>query len=352
MRRYDYSFLRNMSVPVKFLNMTNSIYALRGMADDKKTNYPDIFTALRKIAVVQSVKSSNAIEGIVTTDKRVEAIVNRSSAPLNHDEQEIAGYRDALNFIHSNYDAISVNEETILELHRMLLSQTDFGYGGAYKSENNITRAVLSDGTSTVRWVPVSAEDTPDAMENLIYAYMDARDDASINQLLLIPCFILDFLCIHPFRDGNGRISRLLTLLLLYKVGFDVPMYVSFEEQINNMKGVYYEALRLSSDGWHENANDYIPFMENFLHALYLCYKELDKRFLTLGSQKVSKKQRIEQAVLSAIIPISKREIMELLPDVSMTTVEQVLASMIKDGKIERIGTTRSARYMKIKGGN
>lgn len=347
MKQYDYSFLRNMSVPVKFLSMTNTIYALRSNAEDKKRDYPDIFTALREIAIVQSVKSSNAIEGIVTTDKRIEAIVNKSSAPLNHDEQEIAGYRDALDMVHSNYDRISITEESILELHRILLSQTDFGYGGVYKSENNIIREVHADGTSSVRWTPVPAEDTPDAMENLIYAYMDARDDASINQLLLIPCFILDFLCIHPFRDGNGRMSRLLSLLLLYKASFDVPMYVSFEEQINNMKGAYYEALKQSSSGWHENANDYIPFMENFLYALYLCYKELDKRFLTLGSKKVSKKQRIEQAVLTSIIPLSKRDIMGILPDVSMTTIEEVLATMVKDGRIERLGTTRNARYIK-----
>ncbi len=347
MKQYDYSFLCNMSVPVKFLDMTNAIYVLRSNVVEKKQDYPDIFTALRKIAIIQSVKSSNAIEGIVTTDKRIEEIVNKSSAPLNHDEQEIAGYRDALNMVHSNYDRISINEKTILELHRMLFSKTDFEYGGFYKNENNIIREVRADGTSFVRWTPVSSEDTPKAMENLIYAYMDARDNASINQLLLIPCFILDFLCIHPFRDGNGRMSRLLSLLLLYKAGFDVPMYVSFEEQINNMKGTYYESLKQSSEGWHENKNDYIPFIENFLYALYLCYKELDKRFLTLGSKKVKKKQRIEHTVISSIIPLSKRDIMEILPDVSMTTIEEVLATMVKDGRIERLGTTKNARYIK-----
>lgn len=347
MKLYSYSFLRNITIPVNFLNMTNSIYTLRSIANDKKHNYPDLFTALKKIALVQSVKSSNAIEGIVTTDKRIEDIINRSSAPLNHNEQEIAGYRDALDMIHTHYEALSVNEETIQELHRILFSQTDSGFSGKYKSENNIIREVGADGTSLVRWTPVSAQDTPEAMKELIYAYIDARDDASINQLLLIPCFVLDFLCIHPFRDGNGRMSRLLSLLLLYKAGFDVSMYVSFEEQINNMKASYYESLKQSSIGWHENANSYIPFMENFLYTLYLCYKELDRRFLTLGSNKVSKKQRVEQTVLSAIIPISKKEIMDILPDVSMTTVEQILGDMIRDGRIKRIGTTRKARYMK-----
>jgi Fic family protein len=184
-------------------------------------------------------------------------------------------------------------------------------------------------------------------MEELIYAYMDARDDSEINQLLLIPCVILDFLCIHPFQDGNGRMSRLLSLLLMYKNGFDVSKYISFEEQINLSKGNYYEALRQSSIDWHENKNDYIPFMENFLFTLYLCYKELDKRFLTLKSGKVSKAKRIEEIVLSAFIPISKKEIQDLLPDISVSTIERVLSEMLKDGKISKIGATNSAKYIK-----
>ena len=176
---------------------------------------------------------------------------------------------------------------------------------------------------------------------------MDARDDSEINQLLLIPCVILDFLCIHPFQDGNGRMSRLLSLLLMYKNGFDVSKYISFEEQINLSKGSYYEALRQSSIDWHENKNDYIPFMENFLFTLYLCYKELDKRFLTLKSGKVSKAKRIEEIVLSAFIPISKKEIQDLLPDISVSTIERVLSEMLKDGKISKIGATNSAKYIK-----
>lgn len=347
MRRYDYSFLRGISVPVNFIGMTNSIYVLRSIAEEKKRDYPDVFTALRKIAVVQSVKSSNAIEGIVTTDKRIDDIINKSSAPMNRNEREIAGYRDALAMIHANRINLSVDEATILELHRIMLSQTESGFGGRYKTENNVIRETRADGTSFVCWNPVSAEDTPEAMRELISAYAEARNDAGIDQLLLIPCFILDFLCIHPFRDGNGRLSRLLSLLMLYKAGFDVPMYVSFEEQINGMKGAYYEALKRSSAGWHENANSYIPFMENFLYALYLCYKELDKRFVTLGSEKATKKERVRQTVLSSVFPLSKKEIMDNLPDVSMTTVEQILGEMVKSGEIERIGSTRKAKYIK-----
>ena len=184
-------------------------------------------------------------------------------------------------------------------------------------------------------------------MKQLYLAYTDARDDSEIDQLLLIPCVILDFLCIHPFRDGNGRMSRLISLLLLYKNGFDISRYISFEEQINAKKGSYYEALKQSSAGWHENANDYIPFIENFLFTLYLCYKELDKRFLTLGTKKTSKKKRVEGAVMNAFLPISKKELQDLMPDISATTIEQVLGSMIKDGVIRKIGSTRNAKYIK-----
>ncbi|MDD7472810.1 MAG: Fic family protein [Bdellovibrionota bacterium] len=347
MRRFDYSFLRNIKVPVNFMTFTNAIYTLKNLEEEKKNIYPDIFTALQKIAIVQSVKGSNEIEGIVTTDKRIEEIVNQSSAPLNHNEQEILGYKNALNLIHSDSDKMSLNEDLILNLHKILLEKIEVSYGGSYKTEDNIIRESYKDGTSFVRWVLVSSQDTPKAMKELILAYMEARDDSLIDGLLLIPCVILDFLCIHPFRDGNGRISRLLTLFLLYKSGFDISKYISFEEQINKMKGNYYEALKRSSIGWHDNQNDYIPFIENFLYTLYLCYKELDKRFLTLGTKKVSKKKRIESAIMNSFLPISKKELQALLPDISLTTIEAVLASMLNDGKIKKIGSTKSAKYIK-----
>lgn len=347
MRRFAYSFLRNIKVPVNFMTFTNAIYTIKNLEEEKKNIYPDIFTALQKIAIVQSVKGSNEIEGIVTTDKRIEEIVNQSSAPRNHNEQEILGYKNALNLIHSDSDKMSLNEDLILNLHKILLEKIEVSYGGSYKTEDNIIRESYKDGTSFVRWVLVSSQDIPKAMKELILAYMEARDDSLIDGLLLIPCVILDFLCIHPFRDGNGRISRLLTLFLLYKSGFDISKYISFEEQINKMKGNYYEALKRSSIGWHDNQNDYIPFIENFLYTLYLCYKELDKRFLTLGTKKVSKKKRVESAIMNSFLPISKKELQALLPDISLTTIEAVLASMLNDGKIKKIGSTKSAKYIK-----
>ena len=160
----------------------------------------------------------------------------------------------------------------------------------------------------------------------------------------MIPCVILDFLCIHPFRDGNGRISRLLSLLLLYKNGFDAGKYVSFEEQISNYKAYYYEALRQSSTGWETNENSYFPFMENFLSTLYMCYKELDKRFAVVHGKKITKKARVEATVLNSLTPLSKAEICKILPDVSPTTVVAVLGAMGKIGSVKRIGVGRASR--------
>ena len=184
-------------------------------------------------------------------------------------------------------------------------------------------------------------------MEQLVLTYRDARDNPNVNQLLLIPCVILDFLCIHPFRDGNGRLSRLLSLLLLYKNGFDAGKYISFEEQINLRKGNYYEALKQSSSGWHESRNDYSAFIMEFLTTLYMCYKELDKRFAVVGSKKVTKQARVEATVLNSLTPISKADIMKILPDVSGTTVEAVLGQMVKSGQIQRIGSGRATRYIR-----
>jgi len=347
MRRFDYSFLDNGLLPANLINITGVIYSLKTGAEIRKDEYERIFTELEKIAKVQSVKSSNAIEGIITSDERIKEIVNKSSKPLNHNESEIAGYRDALNEIHLNYEDIEFNENTILKLHEMMMSYSGYEYAGKYKTDDNLIIEEDKEGSRTVRFKPVSAKETPKAMEQLILAYMDARNNSNINQLLLIPCVIIDFLCIHPFKDGNGRISRLLSLLLLYKSGFDAGKYVSFEEQINNSKGYYYESLKQSSISWDTNENTYIPFIQNFLSTLYLCYKELDKRFSVVNSNKITKKARIEATVLNSLIAISKAEICNILPDVSPTTVEAVLGEMVKKGEINIIGNGRNTKYIK-----
>ena len=345
MRRFDYSFLSGM-LPGSLVNSVAVISEIKARGEGRKSAYGEVFLKLESIAKVQSVKGSNAIEGIVTTDRRIEAIVNQNSAPLNHNESEIAGYRDALAIIHENADTLAFSDGTIKRLHEVMLSYTP-AVGGSYKSEDNLIIELDQAGLRKVRFEPTPASEVVQAMEQALLAYSAARQDSSINQLLLIPCFILDFLCIHPFFDGNGRISRLLSLLLLYKAGFDAGRYISFEEQINKSKELYYDVLRESSIGWHENTNSYFAFIQNFVATLLSCYKELDKRFAVVATGRASKSRRVESAVLGSLLPISKKELSDILPDVSITTIEVVLARMVKLGAVQKVGSGPATRYIK-----
>jgi Fic family protein len=344
-RRYDYSFIKDLRISAGTVSLMSRIEVFRSEEKERKKAHPNIFTALESVARIQSVKGSNEIEGIVTTDARLEEIVNRNSAPLNHSEMEIAGYRDVLDMIHREHDSIGLSEDLIKNMHRIMMLYTPRG-GGSYKKQDNLIVNIDDRGVRSIRFVPLSSKDTPKAMEQLILAYMDAKDDAGIEPLILIPCFILDFLCIHPFSDGNGRMSRLLTLLLMYKSGIDAGKYISFEGRINENKSRYYEALRRSSEGWHTNGNDYIPFMEDFLFTLFSCYNELDRRFEVIGDKKVNKGNRIEAAVMNSIAPLSKRELIARLPDISPTTIEAKLSDLQKQEKIIKIGGRKDARYV------
>lgn len=347
MKKFDYSFLENCLLPSNLMDLSCGVSELKILENVRKKEYKEIFTKLESVAKVQSVKGSNAIEGIITTDKRILEIVNKSSAPLNHNEAEIAGYRDVLNLIHEGFEYINITENTILKFHDTLLSYTNYAERGKYKTIDNVIMELDKERNRRVRFVPVPAEETKLAMEQMISAYADARGNSSISQLLLIPCFILDFLCIHPFSDGNGRMSRLLSLLLLYKSGFDAGKYISFEEQINKNRSSYYESLKESSKEWTQNENTYFPFIENFITTLLMCYKELDSRFTLVAENKINKKLRIEAVILNSLLPVSKQNIGSVLPDVSFSTIEAVLADLIKSGKIKKIGGFKDAKYIK-----
>ena len=345
MRFFDYSFLEQGMLPAGLVNIVSAISQLRERESERKRQFGGVFDRLESIAKVQSVKGSNELEGIVTSEQRFYEIVNQKSAPLNHNEAEIAGYRDALSLIHEQPDVLDIRERDILRFHEIMLSYTP-ATGGQYKDTDNVIMETVG-GLRRVRFEPVPASETPEAMEQLVLAYREARGNYNINQLLLIPCFILDFLCIHPFTDGNGRISRLLSLLMLHKNGFDAGRYISFEEQINRTKTAYYQSLKDSSADWHEGRNTYFPFIENFVATLLFCYKELDKRFAAAHSKKVTKRTRIEATVLNSLLPVSKQEICYILSDVSPTTVEAVLAAMLKNGLIEKVGAARNTKYIR-----
>ena len=346
MHIFDYSFLKNDLLPAQLVSLASNISTLKVMSAFRKKENETAFRKLEDAAKIESIKASNAIEGIVTTDQRVRAIAG-GSAPLNHTEAEIAGYRDVLSEVHVNFAAHDFRESDIRAFHAQMMRLANPLTDGSYKTDDNVIAERMPDGRRVVRFQPASAAETPEAMRQLVLAYAEARDDAAINKLLLVPCVILDFLCVHPFADGNGRLSRLLTLLLLYRNGFDVGKYISFEGAVNGRKAEYYAALKESSEGWRDNQPRYFPFMVDFLTTLYSCYKELDKRFASTNAGKATKKSRIESTVLNSFTPLSKADICGILPDVSPTTVEAVLGEMVRGGRVRRIGAGRASRYVR-----
>lgn len=343
MHTYDYSFLKEQT-PGSLLNISNILFDLRARDDVRRESNRSVYDAMRHAAIIDSVRASNAIEGIITTRQRIEELSSGAEQPCSHDEQEILGYRNDLDEIYTEYAHLDITERNIHHLHEQMLRMTSRN-AGRYKTEDNWIQERDASGRRSVRFMPVSAADTPDAMQQMLLAYYDARQDSSISRLLLDCCVILDFLCIHPYEDGNGRISRLLTILMLQRDGFDVGQYVSIESRISDYKAAYYDALKASSVGWHDNQNDYAPFMTYMLQILYQCYKELDLRFAETAGHRVSKSERVTHLLLNTYVPLSKEEICERVPDISVSTVERVLGKLTASGQILKIGSYRNARY-------
>ena len=307
----------------------------------------DVLTALLEVAKIQSTGSSNRIEGIYTTDERLNALVQEKVKPRNRNEEEISGYRDVLATIHESYEYIAPRPNNILQLHRDLYSFSSSAVGGVYKNSDNIIAEKHADGTETVRFRPVPALQTADAMLNLCTRFNDAIEAGTYDPLLLMPVFILDFLCIHPFNDGNGRLSRLLTLLLLYRAGFIVGKYISIEMLIEKSKDSYYEALQASSQNWHENGNDYLPFLKYMLGVVVKAYNEFEDRVEYLHHRKMSKADRIKALIEKTPGKISKKEIAQACPDISVTTIERTLAELVASGFIDKVGVGRATAYVK-----
>ena len=304
----------------------------------------DELKELIDIAKVQSTESSNRIEGIFTADERLKNLVQKKTAPRNRDESEIAGYRDVLNTIHESYDYIPVNPSFILQLHRDMYKFIGNNSGGIYKTSDNIIQEIGADGEKRVRFQPVHAWETSEAMDRLCEAHKNARDE--IDPLLLTCMFILDFLCIHPFNDGNGRMSRLLTLLLLYQSGFIVGKYISLEKIIEDSKETYYEVLQDSSVNWHEGENDYRPFVKYMLGIIIRAYRDFESRVELVTDPSISKADRISEIIRNHIGPITKSELLKMNPDISDTTVQRALADLLKNNKIIKIGGGRYTKYV------
>lgn len=338
---------RNLLTP-EIVKLLSSIYEHKGRLQLFVEAKKDELNTMLEIAKIQSTKSSNRIEGIFTTDKRLEELMQKKSEPRNRNEQEISGYRDVLSAIHESYDFISPTPNIIQQLHRDLYSYNQNGFGGKYKSSDNIIAETARDGIQKVRFVPVSAFDTDEAMRIMTDRFLEEWNGNKTDKLLLIPVFILDFLCIHPFEYGNGRISRLLTILLLYRAELIVGKYISIEMLIEKSKETYYEALQDSSAGWLESNNVYEPFVKYYLGILIKASNEFENRVEYLSVGRISKSERVKRLIQNTVGKISKKEILKKCPDISTKTVERALADLVKEGIIEKIGASSATAYVWI----
>ena len=346
MREYQYTEKwKNLLLP-DIVTMLSSIHEYKGEQNLFIEAKADVLTSLLEIAKIQSTEASNKIEGIYTSDERLKKLVTDKAIPQTRNEQEIAGYRDVLTTIHQSYEYIPVKPSILLQLHGDLYKFSGKGVGGNYKVSDNVIAQEDSEGNRTVRFAPVSAFLTADAVERICIAYDEAVNVKGVDPLLIIPMFILDFLCIHPFNDGNGRMSRLLTLLLLYRAGYIVGKYISIEKLIEETKETYYEALQNSSIGWHDDKNDYAPFVRYTLGIILAAYKDFSDRVSVLTTKGMSKPDRIKELIKTNLGKITKTEIMEKCPDISQVTVQRTLADLLKSEDIIKIGGGRYTSYM------
>lgn len=346
MRSFNYKSEYKKLLTPEIVSYLAQIHEQKGQQNLFVEAQKDVLSELLEIAKIQSTEASNRIEGIITTENRIKKIVMNKTTPRGRSEREIAGYRDVLNTIHENYDYIPARPGMILQLHRELYKYSNSAIGGSFKNSDNIIAEELPDGTKRVRFQPVPAWETPDAVESLCIALQEAMNDSELDSLILIPMFILDFLCIHPFNDGNGRMSRLLTLLLLYRSGYFVGKYVSIERLIADSKETYYDALQSSSYGWHEGENDYNPFVRYILGIVIAAYREFSTRVDVLITRGLSKPERVRELVWGTTGPITKSQIMKQCPDISQKTVERALKELLNDEEIVKIGGGRYTSYV------
>ena len=346
MRNYSYENKWQKLLIPEIVSLLTQIHEYKGEQTLFIEAKADTLTQLVEVAKIQSTEASNKIEGIYTSDDRLKSLVTNKTTPRTRNEQEIAGYRDVLATIHENHDYIPVKPSIILQLHRDLYKFSGKSIGGKYKGSDNVIEEEDEAGNRRVRFQPLSAFETPGAIDEICAAFDEMMAKNEADPLLLIPMFVLDFLCIHPFNDGNGRMSRLLTLLLLYRAGYIVGKYISIEKMIENTKETYYEALQNSSANWHEGDNDYIPFVQYTLAVIVAAYREFSSRVKLLSSNDLSKPERIREIIKETLGRITKTEIMKKCPDISQVTVQRALNDLLKSGEILKIGGGRYTTYM------
>ena len=346
MRDFKYSLLKDMKWDSEILGLVAAIYKEAGKQEMYLKQRPDELEQLVEIAKIQSTEASNAIEGIVTTNTRIRQLVEEKTAPRNRDEQEIAGYRDALNIIHENFDSISITPNYILQLHKILYSHMNNPMAGKTKTVQNYISATYPDGHTEILFTPLAPFETPDALKKICEEFNHVIGNAEAEPLITIAIFIHDFLCIHPFNDGNGRMSRLLTTLLLYRSGFLVGKYISLEAVIAKHKDLYYGAINASDKGWHEGKEDPTPFIKYLLGTIIAAYRDLDERF-SLVEVKRSALETVRLATQTKIGRFTKQDIRELCPSLSISSIEGSLRKLVESGELKREGTGKSTYYFR-----
>lgn len=347
MREFDYSHIKEMTWDSEILSLVAGIYKYEGKQELYLKQSPQELDRLIEIAKVQSTEASNEIEGIVTTDTRVRQLVEEKTTPRNLNEQEIAGYRDVLNVIHESFDAIPITQNYILQLHKILYGHMTNPMAGRTKSVQNYISATYPDGHTEVIFTPPAPYETPGALDSICAEYNKVIGNYEVEPLLVIPIFIHDFLCIHPFNDGNGRMSRLLTTLLLYRSGFYVGKYISLEAKISKNKDLYYSALRRSRDGWLEGTEDATPFIKYLLGTILAAYKDFEDRFELL-EEKLPALEMVRKATGYKIGKFTKQDIMELCPSISISSVENSLRKMVENRELIRGGSGRATYYIRM----
>ena len=348
MRNFNYSEINNKKWDSEVLGLIAAIYKEAGKQELYLKQRPAELEKLVEIAKVQSTEASNAIEGIVTTNTRIRQLVEEKTTPKNRNEQEIAGYRDVLSVIHESFDAIPITQNYILQLHKMMYSHMNNPLAGRTKSVQNYISSEYPDGHREILFTPLSPFETPDALDRICEEYDRVIGNMELEPLIAIPVFVHDFLCIHPFNDGNGRMSRLLTTLLLYRSDFYVGKYISLEAKIAKDKELYYDALVESQNGWHDGNEDKLPFIKYLLGTILAAYRDFEERF-ELVEEKLPAIEVVRKATMNKIGRFTKQDIRELCPSLSVSSIEVALRKLVEAGELKREGGSRSTYYYRIK---
>ena len=348
MRAFKYSKIKEQKWDSEILGYIAAIYKEAGKQELYLKQRSEELERLVEIAKVQSTEASNAIEGIVTTSTRIKQLVEEKTTPRNRDEQEIAGYRDVLNLIHENFDVIPITQNYILQLHKVLYSHMNNPVAGQTKNVQNYISATYPDGHSEVLFTPLAPYETPAALDRICEEYNRVIGNFEVEPLIAIPVFIHDFLCIHPFNDGNGRMSRLLTTLMLYQNGFYVGKYISLEAKIAKNKDLYYSALAQAQSGWYVGTEDVVPFIKYILGTILSAYRDFEERF-ALVETKLPAIEAVRNATKNKIGRFTKQDIRELCPSLSLSSIEGSLRKLVENGELKREGAGKSTVYLRLK---